>query len=146
MRLAACLFLGKIFAPGFSYRLGIWIVTGLSAAYGIAVVVVPLAVCRPISAHWDTLPEQCGDEIAAYVGLEVPGLVLDVAIIVAPLRGIWRLQMSRTRRLGVTVLLSLGSMYVLVFFFFFCFFSLLSQYSPTLDDGGIGGLSRFCFS
>ncbi|KAI0194561.1 hypothetical protein F4808DRAFT_337282 [Astrocystis sublimbata] len=82
----------------------------MTAAYAIAAIVTSLVICQPINASWDqTVLGRCGDEVLAYICLESIGAALDLAIVVAPLPSLMRMQVTRRKKLAVCFLLSLGS-------------------------------------
>lgn len=82
-----------------------------SIAYGVVVIVTPLAICAPIRASWDrSISGRCGNQKAAFLGLEIGGLLLDLAITVWPLPKIYNLQISLGKRVGLLFVFSLGSL------------------------------------
>jgi len=83
----------------------------LSVAYGAAVIATSLAICQPISAGWDqdTVAGKCGNEIAAYLCLEIIAAVLDLAITGVPLPPLAGLRVPPRKKLTAYVLFSLGS-------------------------------------
>lgn len=50
----------------------------------------------------------CGDQIVAYLVLEVFGLLLDFTIVVTPIKIIWSIQMNQKRKISVIFVLSIG--------------------------------------
>lgn len=82
-----------------------------SIAYGVAVIVTPLVICAPIRASWDnSIPGRCGNQKAAFLGLEIGGLLLDLVITIWPLPKIYHLHMSLEKRVGLIFIFSLGSL------------------------------------
>jgi hypothetical protein len=69
-------------------------------------------ICRPIAAQWDpNVKGLCGNQIMSFVAFEVSALVLDLAILLAPLPITISLMMSRARKLIVSLVLAAGSLY-----------------------------------
>ena len=80
-----------------------------SAAYFTALFLEALLICRPISASWDPkINGSCGDQVAAYLALEVCGLVIDIGIIFLPLPLIWRLTVDHKTKISTSIIFSLG--------------------------------------
>ncbi|KAI0117884.1 hypothetical protein GGR51DRAFT_270179 [Nemania sp. FL0031] len=70
-----------------------------SVTYAVAVLATSLAICQPISAGWDqTVKGRCGNEVVAYLWLEIVAAVLDVAILIAPLYRVIQLKLSLRKR------------------------------------------------
>lgn len=108
VRVSSVLLLKAVFGP---LRI-MWVLTTLlvlSILYGLAVLLEVFLICRPMAANWNTnVDGTCGNQIASYLVLEAIGLLLDFAILVVPSPAIWRLNMSWRRKVGVTVVFSIG--------------------------------------
>lgn len=71
------------------------------------------AFCRPVSYNWNkSLHGTCHDPAVAYLLAGITNLVLDVIIVYIPMPLLWRLQMSTTKKLGISAMFSLGVMSV----------------------------------
>ena len=89
-----------------------------SFAYGIAWVVglfyigcmtTTLALCRPISHSWNKeISGSCGSIGMAEMIPAAFNMVLDVVIVLLPLPIVWKLQMPKQKKVGVTVIFALG--------------------------------------
>ncbi|KAJ3578841.1 hypothetical protein NPX13_g1727 [Xylaria arbuscula] len=107
LRVAAILFIRKIFS-NLSTTTTILLVT--SVAYLIAVLSASLAICQPIRASWDpVVTGRCGNQRVAYLCVEVTSLILDLAIIIAPLPSLMQLNTPLRTRLTLCAILSVGS-------------------------------------
>ncbi|KAI1415153.1 hypothetical protein F5Y13DRAFT_156749 [Hypoxylon sp. FL1857] len=82
----------------------------ISIMHGIAALITAILICRPIHASWDSdIPGgTCGNQAAAYVGLEACGLLIDIAILALPFRPVLTLQLPTRQKLNVLLLLSAG--------------------------------------
>jgi hypothetical protein len=111
MRIGAILFLGRVFGVARPMNVITNVLLFLSITYGVAVIATSLAICQPISAGWDQdiVAGRCGNELIAYLCLEIVAAILDLAITVAPLPQIVGLNMSSRMKLPICVLFSLGS-------------------------------------
>lgn len=86
--------------------LGLLLITVLHC---FATVLATCLICHPIAAAWDNrIHGTCGDEIVAYVVLEVLGALIDVLIIILPLPSIWTLHTEWQRKMGLASILSIG--------------------------------------
>lgn len=74
-------------------------------AWGLAVVLVTIFQCKPVQAGWDKAiaGEQCFDLAHFVIGTNVPNILADAAIIALPIPQVWKLQLSRMRKLGLVV-------------------------------------------
>ena len=113
-RCAAALLLHRVFSVEDSYRrLRILIITSIACSflYGLAALLTAVLICQPVQAAWDNRVEgKCGNQTAAYIGLEVIGLLLDIWILLAPLRPIWNLNILIARKIRAMIMLSAGGM------------------------------------
>ena len=67
--------------------------------------------CTPISKYWKpTIPGHCIAETKAGVAYGTLNFVSDIIIFILPLPMVWRLQLSRESKLGVTLVLMGGVM------------------------------------
>ena len=88
--------------------IGAWIV-----AHGFATLLVSLLQCIPLSAVWDAgVKGKCIDPVSWLRWMSLPNIMSDLALIILPLYVIWRLQKSRTERLGLSVIFLSGSLWV----------------------------------
>ena len=80
-----------------------------SIVLGLSAILETFLICRPFTAHWD--PEvlgSCGHQIVSFAILESFGLAADVAILVIPIRGIYRLQLPRRKIVLAIISLDAG--------------------------------------
>ena len=109
MRLAAIMAIDRMFGTFKSVRystLGLSVVIGL---HSLATVLTTLLICRPVAAAWDSdVSGECGDQVVAYVALESVGALIDLVILIIPIPVIWKLQFCQQKKLGVSILLSVG--------------------------------------
>ncbi|KAI1817086.1 hypothetical protein GGS20DRAFT_98066 [Poronia punctata] len=143
LRVGAILFIRKVFGPGRGMRPATTTLLVVSAAYGIAVVIIPLVICRPINAGWDLdIPGgRCGNEVVAYLSLEVLAALLDLAITVAPLPPLLKLKLPSRRKLPIIVLFSLGSIVFIITGLRIAALNRVNSRDFSYDRGYIGFLS-----
>ena len=80
-------------------------------ALGVAVLFVVIFQCSPVPAAWDkTIPGQRCFNLEHYViGTNVPNILADAAIIALPIPLIWKLQLSRMRKIGLVLVFLLAA-------------------------------------
>ena len=101
------LFTQKIYRYASYLLIGILITTAIvnSISAGVS--------CTPFAYNWDkTIPGgRCFPDINAwYLWVSFPNIVTDVFMLILPLPVIWKLQMSRKNKLGLTMVFCTGSM------------------------------------
>ncbi|KAI0534358.1 hypothetical protein GGR58DRAFT_516207 [Xylaria digitata] len=121
LRIGAILFIRRVFSSKDERSVigGLGGVTVIllvvSVAYAIAVIATSLAICQPISAGWDsTVIGRCGNEVVAYLSLEIISAILDLAIVIAPLPRLMGLKMALSKKWRICVLFSLGSVVFII--------------------------------
>ena len=66
-------------------------------------------ICSPFAASYDpTVPGQCGDQFDSYVAIGTVNIIMEIFIVLLPVRTIMRLQMKRTQKAGLIILLTMG--------------------------------------
>lgn len=86
-----------------------WAMIVIQIAFGIAVVVALNLSCIPIKKKWEFwLPGKCIDAHNIETVSATFQLVSDCFVLVLPQKVIWDLQMNWKKKLGVSVIFSLG--------------------------------------
>lgn len=64
--------------------------------------------------HWTNLENQmkCSDTVMEQKSFAITDVITDVMILLFPMPLIWRLQMSTTKKVAVTIVFFVGAMYV----------------------------------
>lgn len=83
-----------------------------STAYLISVILEALVLCTPVQYSWDkSIPGGvCNGENVAYIVSAVTNLVIDAWVVALPMPKLFGLQMSRTKKLGLVSMFSLGAL------------------------------------
>lgn len=111
--------------PGPILRRICHILAAFSWSYFVMVFIQSFAFCHPVSYNWDkSIDGTCHDPAMAYLLAGITNLVLDVIIVYLLMPLLWMLQMSRTKKLGISAMFSLGAMSVFASFFLPFFLSL----------------------
>ena len=109
---ALCL-LHRIF-PGRRFHQVLWAIGVFVALYSIAHTLLVLLQCIPLSATWD--PSIKGHCVSPIEGLEVLGafnIATDFIILALPMRPLWRLHVSQSEKIQLSIMFALGGSCVL---------------------------------
>ncbi|KAI1733377.1 hypothetical protein F4680DRAFT_441909 [Xylaria scruposa] len=102
----------RIFAER-KYQIMAWIVIAVAVThFWTSGVIVGFTICQPFSFKWDKSITygKCADLMAAYRFVSVPNLLTDVAILLLPFPTLYRLQMSKTRKVGLFITFLTGGL------------------------------------
>lgn len=111
LRVSAVLAFWNIFGVNKQYKLFYRVLMILTGMHGLSLVMEQLLICRPLHSAWDPVTNgSCGNEVAAYVALEVLGLGLDMAILIQPLYCLKSMQLALKQKLLLGLMLSSGSL------------------------------------
>ena len=103
----------RIFGAQNAVRIGSWVVMAIIVANWVATGVIAWAtICRPLAFKWDkTMPDgRCADLMASYRWVSIPNILTDLAIVALPFSTLYRLQMSRIRKVGLFITFLTGSL------------------------------------
>ncbi|KAI9687164.1 MAG: hypothetical protein M1822_002575 [Bathelium mastoideum] len=94
-----------------------WIVIAFLVANCIAFTVASILICTPPSYFWTVYifgaqdPEhKCIKTAALTLGYNPPHIVTDLIMLVLPIRALWRLNIDRSKRIGLIITFSMGSL------------------------------------
>ena len=96
------------------YRIATYVVAGIVSATAIAGIITSFASCRPFSARWDPdlFLTNCFNAARYWQGISVPNVATDLVMLVLPLPVVWDLNVSKSQKLGLSLVFLMGSMYV----------------------------------
>lgn len=90
------------------------IIIGLSIAWGIETALVGTFSCTPVSAFWDLgikkEDKKCIDTTTFFIANSTFHIVLDIAILVIPMRKVWPLKMTVQKKIVVSFMFLLGGL------------------------------------
>ncbi|KAK8119237.1 uncharacterized protein PG998_003863 [Apiospora kogelbergensis] len=112
VKISILLFMLRIF-PKQDMRKLIYGVCGIIVAYTIAFFFATLFQCQPISFLWKQLdsnfPGKCNDiHLQAWIAAGI-NIVLDIVVIVLPIKSLWNLQASLPKKITAISMFSLGA-------------------------------------
>ncbi|KAI0840098.1 hypothetical protein F5Y06DRAFT_248107 [Hypoxylon sp. FL0890] len=143
IRLSALILLHKVFSATAVNRFQSLFLISVSILHGVAALLTAILICRPIRASWDSHVRggMCGNQTAAYVGLEACGLLIDIAILALPFRPVLTLQMRTRRKLSVLLLLSAGVVVTIITALRIAALHRVNSSDFSYDQGYLGLLS-----
>ena len=88
----------------------------LVISWFVAIEIVVLAECRPVSALWDpTVPGgYCIDIQSFLLGAGIPNVILNVIVLLLPLPMIWTLEIEKKHKIALSSVFMLGGFVVIV--------------------------------
>ncbi|KAI1467742.1 uncharacterized protein F4812DRAFT_427450 [Daldinia caldariorum] len=102
----------RIFGPGSrkAFRWSCYIIAALNAIYYTINIILECTACTPREYYWDkTIPGgTCRYSAILSLISAIVNLVFDVAILILPQGVIWRLNMSRRKKVGCSVVFIIG--------------------------------------
>ena len=108
---AAALLLHRLFGINTGTRALTTASIVFSLLHGLAALLTAVLICRPMRAAWDNhVGGNCGNQVSAYVGLEISGLLLDLWIMLMPVWLTWRLNLPMRRKAGLMIVFSIGGL------------------------------------
>ncbi|RDA95545.1 hypothetical protein CP533_1180 [Ophiocordyceps camponoti-saundersi (nom. inval.)] len=114
IRIAILLFYHRIFAQAISWlRITIHVLLALQGIYVIVYSILPALACDPFDSAWNPFERRvhCNDWYFYYsqVALYSTSMVFDLVLLILPLEPARKLQMRRTKKVGVVVMFVLGA-------------------------------------
>ncbi|ROV92799.1 hypothetical protein VMCG_09090 [Cytospora schulzeri] len=99
----------RIFAISRATKVGALILMLLVTSFGIAFLVIFMTQCHPFDEPWNPVPGGwCRNLVTQeYISCGL-NLVLDLSVVILPMPVLWKLQMTTTRKLFITIMFSLG--------------------------------------
>ncbi|KAF4987656.1 hypothetical protein FGRMN_10247 [Fusarium graminum] len=104
-------------SPERSFRLVIQTLIGLFALYALIYAMISLFGCRPIKASWDLAAQatgECVDKFGFFLAASVANVVMDLVILLLPLRIVIPLQIPRRQKMSLLFLFTTGGFVIIV--------------------------------
>ena len=110
------LFYVRIF-PNHRMRMVACITGAILWSFGLASTIVDIDVCTPIRSYWAIpinghVEGHCVNTHVFYIFVAVMQLLTDIAVLLIPLPFVWRLQISDAKKVALSIIFLLGSLYV----------------------------------
>ena len=125
------------------FRYATYTVMSLVLTFGIGLILEAFLACRPFAKSWDPLLHgTCASFKTSLLADGIINIVIDLVIVLLPMRVVWRLQhISKQRKMALTAVFALGILYVFVIWLTI-HISLYSQKAQGLRD--LNHSSRHC--
>ena len=96
------------------FRICVYTLMAIVATYSIGIIFALIFPCQPVAANWDLsiTDYQCVDEAGIYLATAAVNVITDVLILTLPIPMILRLQMPKSQKLALMVVLAVGSAWV----------------------------------
>ena len=93
-----------------------WVLQGLNilnTLFYATFIFIPIFLCKPRDKIWlPQTPGTCLDIFTLYIASSVFNIASDLAMYLIPLWKVWHLQISKARKIGISVIFATGSLYV----------------------------------
>ncbi|KAF2649252.1 hypothetical protein K491DRAFT_553090, partial [Lophiostoma macrostomum CBS 122681] len=110
-KLAILLFLHCVFGRERWLMIGTWIIGCLVIAYFFLALGFLIFACNPVRGAWNPwIQSKCINSKAFWIGMAAFNIVLDLALLVLPQMTLWKLQLSRQKRLMISMIFVLGGL------------------------------------
>ncbi len=94
-------------------NIAVYTVGAFVVAWYISIQITAIVQCLPINHYWHRAGEgHCIENNNFYIALAALNLLTDVVILIIPIPLVWHLNTSRTKKIGLTVVFLLGTLYV----------------------------------
>lgn len=107
------LFLYLRLSPDRNFRILVISLIGIVIVYSVAYQLLSIFGCRPNYASWDAEALQtarCVDKETIYMILSIANIIMDVVILLLPLKIVIPLQMARRQKVSVILLFATGAL------------------------------------
>lgn len=110
VKFSILLFYWRIFKVD-TFRIPLYVMGVVCFAWFLAQELGSIFKCIPASALWDSsVHGTCIDLKQFVLGVSVPNIVIDVALLALPLPFVWGLQLNRSQKFAVSGIFLLGSL------------------------------------
>jgi len=91
-----------------AYGIGAFVI-----AWVITITFLFIFICVPVEKLWyPDLPGHCIDQVGTWIANAASTILSDIAILVLPIPQVWKLQLRKPEKIGVTFAFCLGFLYV----------------------------------
>ncbi|MCJ1466209.1 hypothetical protein MMC07_004828 [Pseudocyphellaria aurata] len=104
-------------------RLATFFMMGVAMCWMLSAVVGGCFQCRPLSSTWTHRPADCNARVRFWVAIGISHIVIDILILLLPVRMVWKLLVPLTTKIGLYFLFGLGSVNAMDLFNRICLIS-----------------------
>ncbi|KAF2196641.1 hypothetical protein GQ43DRAFT_248213 [Delitschia confertaspora ATCC 74209] len=128
VKLSLLLMYARIFPTKF-FRISSYILGSITVGWVIAIIGVSIFQCNPIRKAWlPMIAGTCTNLKASFIGNAIPNILTDIAILLLPVREVWKLQVTPARRMSLWFMFGLG---FFVLFASIYRFTTIMQFQPA---------------
>ncbi|KAF9878008.1 integral membrane protein [Colletotrichum karsti] len=96
-------------SPEKKFRLTVFILLGIVSAYTVVYQLIIIFQCRPVQMSWDiTVKGTCIGKMIPMMTLGAANIIIDIIILLIPVRVVWSLQMARRQKVSLVLLFATG--------------------------------------
>lgn len=112
IRAAIILLYIQIF-PTRSFLVACYAALAVNSLFGASALIADCLICRPIAYRWapDLIGGSCGDQKLLTMYVAICNLLLDVMVVILPMPILWRLQLTRSKKMSLSFIFGIGIMY-----------------------------------
>ncbi|KAM5377919.1 hypothetical protein ACJZ2D_004823 [Fusarium nematophilum] len=103
--------------PERNFRILVQVLAGLFSLYAVIYAMISLFGCQPIKANWDLAAQatgKCVDKFGFFLAASVANVVMDLVILLLPLRIVIPLQIPRRQKISLLFLFTTGGFVIIV--------------------------------
>ncbi|KAH6963047.1 hypothetical protein DER45DRAFT_609389 [Fusarium avenaceum] len=104
-------------SPERNFRIVIYVLVSLFGLYALIYAMISLFGCQPINASWDLAAQatgKCVDKFGFFLAASVANVVMDLVILLLPLRIVIPLQIPRRQKMSLLFLFTTGGFVIIV--------------------------------
>ncbi|RBA17947.1 hypothetical protein FPRO05_10965 [Fusarium proliferatum] len=104
-------------SPERTFRIVIYVLISLFGLYALIYAMISLVGCQPIKASWDLAAQatgKCVDKFGFFLAASVANVVMDLVILLLPLRIVIPLQIPRRQKMSLLFLFTTGGFVIIV--------------------------------
>ncbi|KAM0266801.1 hypothetical protein ACHAPA_006578 [Fusarium lateritium] len=104
-------------SPERTFRIVIYVLISLFGLYALIYAMISLFGCQPINASWDLAAQatgKCVDKFGFFLAASVANVVMDLVILLLPLRIVIPLQIPRRQKMSLLFLFTTGGFVIIV--------------------------------
>lgn len=112
IKFSICVALLRICGTRYVFKYSLWAIMAITAVAGIGSMIGIVASCSPPSAFWDPTSGTCNasiNTVAAYF-ISACSILTDFALAILPGLLLWNVQMKRTIKVSVGIILALAAL------------------------------------
>ncbi|PLB47435.1 hypothetical protein P170DRAFT_478283 [Aspergillus steynii IBT 23096] len=113
VKVSVLLFYRRMF-PTRTIKILLIVLSVLSTIWFLLITLFSIFQCMPVRKAWDpTVPGKCIPHLDIFIGMQATNIFLDIAVLCLPISAVMDLNISRSRRIAVAGIFSLGGLSII---------------------------------